>query len=174
MESIQELDPYVFDMVLGDSVSPASDLASYPCSPIAAHMDAPSFCFPTGYSNGWTPSSSPMPSLPPTPQALSPLPALDHAALDDPFSMGQFSIGGLPGHGNDHSLAPCPPPYPAGYHHGFYLDGMDTSTAYLQADQGFGMYGKESFGLPFGAGGRLELAGVDPEFSTFMSSLSEF
>ncbi|KAG6331179.1 hypothetical protein ID866_7911 [Astraeus odoratus] len=162
-----DLDPFMFDMTFGNSIpSSSGDLASYPCSPIEEQPHTPSLCFSAGYTSNWTPASSPQSSLPATPQALSPSPAFD-CGLEDAFSLNPYSAlnNFAPDH---HGVPPCEQQYSAGldaYHHPIH-----APIAFPQPD--FVQFSKDQFSFDYPS--KPELANVDMEFSTFMSSLTAF
>ncbi|KAH7887228.1 hypothetical protein F5I97DRAFT_1121382 [Phlebopus sp. FC_14] len=162
-----ELDPFMFDVAFGNSIpSTSADLTSYPSTP-STRAQAPALCFDPAYGNDWTPASSPFSSSPTTPQALSPQRAFDCPTVDseDPFSLG-FALD---------PFAPSHHQYTAG------LDVFDNDNAINGAcdfaqPPDFTVFSKTpfSFGDDGSSGRKPELASVDMEFSTFMSSLSAF
>ncbi|KIJ59993.1 hypothetical protein HYDPIDRAFT_139999 [Hydnomerulius pinastri MD-312] len=159
-----ELDPFMFDVAFGDSISATSaDLSSYPsCS--TGRVQTPTLCFDPAYGNDWTPASSPFSSSPTTPQALSPSPGFDCAGLDseDPFALNPFSIAPT-------QLQPCGQHYPAGLN---VFDHENAIDGPLFTPTDFSAFSKGQFS--FDCSGKPELASVDMEFSAFMSSLSAF
>ncbi|KAF9218676.1 hypothetical protein BS17DRAFT_790865 [Gyrodon lividus] len=158
-----ELDPFMFDVAFGDSISSTSaDLGSYPSTP-AGRVQTPTLCFDPAYGSDWTPASSPFSSSPTTPQALSPSPGFD-CMLDseDPFSLNSFSLAA-------NQFQPCDQQYLAGlnvFDHGNAVDEP------LFAQLNFAAFSKEPFS--FDCSEKPVLASVDTDFSAFMSSLSAF
>lgn len=159
----QVLDPFAFDMAFGDSIlSESANMASYPCSPTDARSSTPSY-FDVAY-NEWTPSSSPLPSLPSTPQTLSPSPSFDCANLEDPFALDSYGLQNCaPTH---HGVGPCAQPYPAGLD--AFHPQIHPPIHFAQPD--FVPFSKDQYSFEYT--GKPELASIDVEFSTFMSSLT--
>ncbi|KAF9234752.1 hypothetical protein BU15DRAFT_78754 [Melanogaster broomeanus] len=158
-----ELDPFMFDVTFGDSISSVStDLGSYP-SVSTGRVQSPTLCFDPSYGSDWTPSSSPFSSSPTTPQALSPSPCFDGALdSDDFFSLNPFSLA-------NSQLQPCGQQYPAGLNIFDHGNGIDDP---LFTASNFATFSKEPFS--FDCSEKPVLASVDTDFSAFMSSLSAF
>lgn len=150
-------------MEFGDSIlSGSANMASYPCSPIDGRAPTPSY-FDMPY-NEWTPSSSPQPSLPSTPQTLSPSPSFNSASLEDPLTIDSYGLRNYAP--NQHGVAPCGQSYSAGldvFHHP-----INPPMSFSQPD--FVPFSKDQFSFEYP--GKPELSCVDIEFSTFMSSLT--
>ncbi|KAH7908886.1 hypothetical protein BJ138DRAFT_1156566 [Hygrophoropsis aurantiaca] len=167
-----ELDPFLFDVTFSDSISPVtSQFASYPCSPNDTRVPSPALSVDTSYTSDWTAASSPFTSLPATPQSHSlPSPAFEQTCLpsDDPFTMSSYSMNGYVPNGQHYELQ-CVPDYSSTMHVYGHTHTMD-GPIYTQPD--YSSFSKEQYTSFEPA--KTELAGVDMDFSAFMSSLPAY
>ncbi|KIK97197.1 hypothetical protein PAXRUDRAFT_825171 [Paxillus rubicundulus Ve08.2h10] len=158
-----ELDPFMFDVAFGDSISSTSaDISGYPSTP-THRVHTPTLCFDSAYGSDWTPVSSPFSSSPTTPQALLPSPAFD-CMLDseDPFALNPFSLAPT-------QLQQCGQQYTAGLNNFVHGNAGDDP---LFAQFNLAPFSKEQFS--FDCPEKPLLGTVDTDFSAFMTSLSAF
>jgi hypothetical protein len=158
-----ELDPFAFDAAFGDSILPTSNhLGSYPAT-TSGRVQTPTLCLDLSYGD-WTPTSSPLSSLPATPQALSPSPMFE-CSLDseDPFALNHFSAA-------SEQLQPCSQPYPAGVQI-FDHENLLTHPAFAQPD--FAAFSKDPFSFDYSEK-PVPGVGTDLSMSAFLSSLPAF
>ncbi|KAL4079692.1 hypothetical protein J3A83DRAFT_4211757 [Scleroderma citrinum] len=154
------LDPFAFDMAFGDSMlSGSAHVASYPCSPAEGRAPTPCY-FDAAYKCEWTPSSSPQPSAPSTPQIHSPSPTFDCPSVEDHLALDSYVLGN---YASNHLGVAS---YAAGLD--VYHQPIHPSVPFAQPD--FVPFSKDQFSFEYP--GKPELACVDIEFSTFMSSVT--
>ncbi|KAH7920959.1 hypothetical protein BV22DRAFT_1039199 [Leucogyrophana mollusca] len=165
-----ELDPFLYAIPFGDSISPTgSQFASYPCSPNDTRVPSPALSVDTSYTSDWTAASSPFASLPATPQSHSlPSPAYEQTCLpcDDPFAMPSFPLDNY-SQSNQYELQ-CGHEY--SNINAFAHTGSMDGPIYPQPD--FSSFSREQYTSFEPA--KAELAGVDLDFTAFMSSLPAY
>jgi len=155
----------MFDVAFGNSIASASPtFPDFSPSPCETRVQTPSLVIDTALGSDWSPASSPYCNSPVTPQFPFDPSSFDTLCAEgnDPFMFSSFSFN---------NASPYPLPCNGGFSDNFsafsHPDDLDASSF---SHQDF--FSKDQFSLfeP----GKLELASVDMDFSTFMTSLSPF